>query len=214
MIKSLCILGSGGHTLAVLTALSGSQVSVSNVYDDDPAVKFTLCGKYKVTTGIPLEFDPGMGDAAAIAIGNNLMRRRVALVRDSWPFANLVHSSVVVNEHGTTLGKGVLMMPNTVVGGDVRIGNFVILNTGSLVAHNSTVGDFAHLSGHVCMGGGVSIGEGALIGLNATILPGISVGAWSVVGAGAVVTRDVPAGVVVMGNPARIVRRQITAAAE
>lgn len=50
----------------------------------------------------------------------------------------------------------------------------------------------------------VWIGEGALI------LKGVRVGANSVIGARAVVTQDVPEGVVVAGNPARIVRRDVT----
>ncbi len=51
------------------------------------------------------------------------------------------------------------------------------------------------------------IKSGASIGANATILPGITVGEKSMVGAGSVVTKDVPAGVVVIGNPAKIVRQ-------
>lgn len=50
----------------------------------------------------------------------------------------------------------------------------------------------------------VWIGEGALI------LKGVSIGVHSIVGARAVLTKDVPAGVVVAGNPARIVRRDVT----
>lgn len=49
--------------------------------------------------------------------------------------------------------------------------------------------------------------SGASIGANATILPGLTIGEGAMVGAGAVVTKDVPAGVVVIGNPAKIVRR-------
>ena len=49
--------------------------------------------------------------------------------------------------------------------------------------------------------------RGASIGGNATILPGVTIGEGAMVGAGAVVTKDVPAGAVVMGNPAKIVRR-------
>jgi UDP-2-acetamido-3-amino-2,3-dideoxy-glucuronate N-acetyltransferase len=48
---------------------------------------------------------------------------------------------------------------------------------------------------------------GATIGANATILPGITIGENAMVGAGSVITKDVPAGVVVIGNPAKIVRK-------
>ena len=49
--------------------------------------------------------------------------------------------------------------------------------------------------------------RGASIGGGAVILPGVTIGADAMVGAGAVVTKDVPPGVVVVGNPARIVRK-------
>lgn len=51
------------------------------------------------------------------------------------------------------------------------------------------------------------IKAGATIGANATILPGVTIGEKAMVGAGSVVTKDVPAGAVVIGNPAKIVRR-------
>ena len=48
---------------------------------------------------------------------------------------------------------------------------------------------------------------GPEIGVNVTLLPFITVGERSVARAGSVVTKDVPPGVVVIGNPARVVRR-------
>ena len=48
--------------------------------------------------------------------------------------------------------------------------------------------------------------SGASIGANATILAGLTIGESAMVGAGSVVTKDVPAGVVVVGNPARVMR--------
>jgi len=49
--------------------------------------------------------------------------------------------------------------------------------------------------------------KGASIGANATILPGLEIGCNALIGAGAVVTRNVPDNSVVVGNPARIVKR-------
>ena len=48
----------------------------------------------------------------------------------------------------------------------------------------------------------------ASIGSNATILCGITIGEGSLVGAGAVVTKDVAPGTIVVGNPARVLRKQ------
>lgn len=47
---------------------------------------------------------------------------------------------------------------------------------------------------------------GAKIGANATLLPGVIVGRNALVGAGAVVVDDVPDNMVVVGNPARVLK--------
>ena len=51
------------------------------------------------------------------------------------------------------------------------------------------------------------IKKGAIIGSNATILP-VTIGVNAEVGAGAVVTRDVPDNCIVVGNPAKIIKRK------
>lgn len=48
--------------------------------------------------------------------------------------------------------------------------------------------------------------RGASIGSGSTILSNVTVGENAIVGAGSVVTRDVPSNVIVVGNPAKILR--------
>jgi acetyltransferase-like isoleucine patch superfamily enzyme len=47
----------------------------------------------------------------------------------------------------------------------------------------------------------------ASIGSNATILGGIKIGRNSMIGAGAVVTKNVPANSIVVGNPAKVIKK-------
>lgn len=54
----------------------------------------------------------------------------------------------------------------------------------------------------------VTIGPDVWIGHGAILMPGITVGVGAVVGAGAVATRDVPAYTIVVGVPARVLRRR------
>ncbi|WVQ73606.1 hypothetical protein IAR50_003186 [Cryptococcus sp. DSM 104548] len=56
-------------------------------------------------------------------------------------------------------------------------------------------------------GAPVVIKDDCWIGGGATILPGITVGKGCTVGAGSVVTKDVPERSVVVGNPARVIKR-------
>eukprot|EP00771_Trimastix_marina_P003116 gnl/Trimastix_PCT/4316.p1 GENE.gnl/Trimastix_PCT/4316~~gnl/Trimastix_PCT/4316.p1 ORF type:complete len:205 (+),score=19.06 gnl/Trimastix_PCT/4316:47-661(+) len=53
----------------------------------------------------------------------------------------------------------------------------------------------------------IRIGNRCWLGGGAIVLPGVTIGDDVVVGAGAVVTKDVPSGVLVVGNPARVIRQ-------
>lgn len=52
-----------------------------------------------------------------------------------------------------------------------------------------------------------TVKKGASIGANATILCGVTIGENSIIGAGSVVTKDVPDNVIVIGNPAKILKK-------
>ena len=53
---------------------------------------------------------------------------------------------------------------------------------------------------------GPTIRRGARVGAGAVLCPGVEIGEDAFVGAGAVVVRDVPPRVVVVGNPAHVLR--------
>ncbi len=56
----------------------------------------------------------------------------------------------------------------------------------------------------------VKIGKNCFIGSSSILMPGVELGDSVVVAAGAVVTKNVPSGCIVAGNPAKIIREQVS----
>jgi len=54
---------------------------------------------------------------------------------------------------------------------------------------------------------GITLKKGSSIGANSTLLPGVTIGEYAMVGAGSVVTKDVASNSLVIGNPAKFVRK-------
>lgn len=53
----------------------------------------------------------------------------------------------------------------------------------------------------------VRIGRNVWIGEQVCVLPGVTIGDGAIIGANAVVTRDVPPNTIVVGNPARVIKK-------
>ncbi len=54
------------------------------------------------------------------------------------------------------------------------------------------------------------IGDFCVIGIGSIILPGVTIGNEVVVGCGAVVTKDIPSNCIVAGNPAKIIKTNVS----
>jgi acetyltransferase-like isoleucine patch superfamily enzyme len=135
---------------------------------------------------------------------------------------------------GTRIGNFVLIRENAVIGrdcligsyvdieGDVRVGDFVSLQSGCYLTRGVVIEDKVFCGPRIvtvndkymCHGRpgmqfdrqAPRILRAARIGGGSILCPGITVGENAVVGAGSVVTRDVPDRMIVAGNPAEIVR--------
>ena len=95
------------------------------------------------------------------------------------------------------------------LGSNCDFGPFVFVNRGASIGHHARLGAFVSIGPGAVLSGQVTIGASSVVGAGAVILPAVTIGANTVVGAGAVVTRDVPEYSLVIGNPARVLRRDV-----
>jgi len=141
---------------------------------------------------------------AGNVIGDDFQTGHGALVREENRIGNDVSiGSHSIVEHHVTVGNGVRIHSN------VFVPEFSVLEDDCWLGPNVVVTNARYPRSKNVKENlkGATIKRGAKIGANATLLPGIVIGENALVGAGAVVVADVPAGAVVVGNPARVVKR-------
>lgn len=125
---------------------------------------------------------------------------------------------------GLVLGKRSYIERETVINGPVVVGSRCFINYGSELNGETTIEDNVivgpgvkfmsktHETGSEDFRAGnlhhlpITVKRGVWIGGGAIILGGVTIGRGSIVGAGAVVTEDVEENVIVVGNPARVIK--------
>lgn len=121
-------------------------------------------------------------------------------------FTSIIDPAALIGA-SSSVGEGSMILGHASITADAHLGAHVLVNPGTTIAHDNRIGDFATLSPGVHLAGRVTVGDGAFFGTGASVIPGIRIGAHALVGAGAIVIRDVLPGHTVVGNPARILRR-------
>jgi sugar O-acyltransferase (sialic acid O-acetyltransferase NeuD family) len=189
----------------IIDSLKASGKQISGLFDDNPDIKELL--DYHVFGSFD-EIRLG-DDELIISVGLNHIRKKIVeKLPENIRYGNAIHPSAIITEYAS-LDEGTVVMQGAVIQSSVSIGKHCIINTTASVYHDCIIEDFVHISPNATLCGAVSVGEGSQVGAGAVVIPGIKIGKWSVVAAGAVVIKDVPDNVLVLGNPARIVKESI-----
>ncbi|CAA6680040.1 MULTISPECIES: acetyltransferase [unclassified Lentimonas] len=119
---------------------------------------------------------------------------------------SIIDPTAVIPQDYCQIGAGSLICPLAQLSADTTLGDNCIMLPNSFVGHDSVLEDYVSIANNACIGANVRVGYGTHVGTNASTREKITIGKYSVVGMGSVVLKDVPEGGVVIGNPGKILR--------
>lgn len=107
-----------------------------------------------------------------------------------------------------TIGQGTNIGDRTEihVGTSISIGRYCAISWDVCILDR----DYHEFNGHGEIKKEIVIGDKVWIGCRSTILKGVTIGKGAVIAAGSIVTKDVPANCCVGGNPAKVIKENIT----
>lgn len=161
-----------------------------------------------------------LGESKLIIGSNSFIRTNTVIYGNSKIGKNFQCGHNVVIREQNEIGDDVLIHSGSQIFPRNKIGNSVSIHANCFL-EGVTLGDGVILGPNViftddlhprcpryleCVGG-AKVARGAKIGANCTILPGVSIGKGALVGSGSVVVKNVPPGAVVVGNPAKVIKK-------
>ena len=145
-----------------------------------------------------------------IAHGTPRYRREIfdRAASRGFKFRTLIDPSASISPT-SKIGRGVLIFQNVIVSSNAIIDDNTAIQQSTVIGHDDSIGKNCVFGLNAVLSGNVSIGDESFIGVNASIREKISVGDRTIVGMGSVVIRSIENDLVVVGNPARELRKNL-----
>ncbi len=116
-------------------------------------------------------------------------------------------------EENTLIGTNCIIDGNAIIGSNVRIQTGVYIPLFSTIGNNVFMGPFCKLTNDKYMMRkkfdliGPTIEDNVSLGANSVIFPDVKIKYGSIIGAGAIVTKDTDENDIIIGNPARFLKK-------
>ena len=209
-MRRLLIIGGGGHAKVVADLALTLNLWDSLLFLDDkyPTLKqvlnFPILGSCDDLEKVIAEYNI---TEVFVAIGNNFNRlkwlKQCTIL--GLTIVNLIHPSAIVSTF-TQLGKGILIMPLSIINCSAKIEDGCIINSAAVIEHDCLLQKAVHISPNAALAGEVEVGSMSWIGMGANVREQVIIGENVIVGAGSVVIQDIRSNQVVCGVPAAFIK--------
>lgn len=118
-------------------------------------------------------------------------------------FPNLISPDCIFFDTDSfTIGKGNIIMPQSLISCNVTLGDFNLMNCGISIGHDSMIGSFNSFMSYSKISGQVNIGDSNYFGACSLVLQQKIIGNKTVIGASSVIMRNTEDENTYLGNPA------------
>tara|TARA_Y100000996_G_scaffold399476_1_gene368543 strand:- start:204 stop:836 length:633 start_codon:yes stop_codon:yes gene_type:complete len=205
MSREIILIGAGGHARSITESVLSNGFSIKYYVDNNKSGQ-NLFG-YPVKKNLLIDRDKKVN--ILIAIGNNYKREKIyKSITNKYKnliFPNIVDSSIKISKF-SKIGKGNMIMVNSFIGANTRIGDFCLINNNASIDHDCKIKRFSSLAPSVVIGGNVDIGLRVEIGIGTIIKNNIKIKNDSIIGASSYVNKDIVKSGIYYGNPAKFIR--------
>lgn len=207
-MKKIIVIGNGGHSRVIKEMImKNKEYKLIGILDQAFETSYEKNSLfYDNIHNISAYKEEGY---FVLAIGDNKTRKKIIEENNLTDknFISVIDSTAIIASD-VSIDVGAVIMPGVVINTGVIIGKHSIINTRAVVEHDNTIGDFVHISPSATLAGTVNVHDFTHIGAGATVIPNKTIYENVSVGAGAVVAEDIEKNTVVVGVPAKIVRRR------
>lgn len=180
MKEKILLVGGGGHCRAVIDVIEAEdKYSIAGIIDKEELLGEKVLG-YEV-----IGCDDDLGSLfetykyAVVTVGqirsNTLKVKLFKLLKDIGYNLPVIKSPLAYVSKHSQVDEGTVIMHQSLVNANVKIGKNCIINTKALIEHDSVVEDNCHISTASVINGGVVVKEGTFFGSNATTRESVEV---------------------------------------
>lgn len=204
-MKSLILVGGGGHCKSVIEAAVSAGYSILGILDMPEEVGKEILSTKVIGTDddIPAYVDKAEFVITVGFIKNPAVRIKLynRIKEAGGKLATVIASTAHVSKYAT-LGEGTVVLHHAFVNAAAKVGNNVILNNFVNIEHDAVIGNQCHISSGAMVNGECKVGERCFIGSQSVLANCITVGDDIIVGAGSVVRKSIFEKGIYAGNPA------------
>jgi len=121
-------------------------------------------------------------------------------------YINFIHPLATVSR-SVEMGVGNIILSGTVLNSNVKLGHFNTFHSGVHVGHDTNIQNSNFFAAQAVIGSNLIIGNGNFFGLNSSAKNFVEVGDYNIIGMAANVIKSVGSKEVLIGNPAKVLRK-------